>query len=279
MKLLPETVSSLHLLSKGGAESLVKPSGGKTIAIAVAAVALIAAVIFGTGLFSSKPVEHATPPPPVPVITSASSTSTGVAVTTKPAISTNTDTGTEKPSTFEQQYLVSENFEKFWKTNGGPGDFIWNEEDSAICLQETKGSWIYADHPLPASDYLLHIKMDTTNGVDDAEVRVGMGEKEYIACGIRLTTNDKPIIAYVERRDAGSDKTTGDNFSRGAGTRSKPEFFIRVSHRVATCRLGNELMFAPDFHDEKISPVLRIAVRKGIARFFTIDISPLTETK
>jgi hypothetical protein len=201
-----------------------------------------------------------------------------VAVTTKPVISTNTGTGAENPVTFEQQVLVSEKFGDFWKTNGGPGDFIWNEDESAFCLQETKGKWIYAEHALPASDYMLHVKMDTTNGVDNAEMRVGIGEREYIACGIQLTNDDQSVLAYVERREAGSDKAT-DAFSQTAGTRSKPEFFIRVSHRVASCRLGNELLFSPDFHDEKIFPVLRIAVRKGIARFFTIDISPLTETK
>jgi serine/threonine-protein kinase len=282
MILLPETVQKLGATPRDGASQ----GPGKNLLIAAAAVAVIVIALVLPGLLTSKPV--ATPPPPAPVVSSSTkvetntvaSTGTGTgtaALNTRTASGTGTDTSATPPATFAPQYLVDEKIENFWK-KGGEGDIFWNDEDAAICLQAMTAAWVRAEHALPASDYQLHVKMDTTTGADAAEVQLGIGKKEYIAIGIRLLKDDAAMTAYIERRESGTDKLI-EAFDKRGGLKNKQEFFIRVSDRVVSCKLGKDFLGAPEIKDETVAPALRIATKKGIGRFFAIDVSPLTGGK
>ena len=181
-----------------------------------------------------------------------------------------------KVETFGTQLLIEGSSTKGWEYSGDTKDFLF--QDSSLNLINLKGR-NSAQRKLPASEYVLRATIMTPTGADECEIRVGIDEKTYVACGIRFPAGAEKVSAYMERREVDSN-TLIEQLAKvdGLVTDQWQNLRVQVSDGSVSCFLNNSFMRAAELSEAAAkSKILRLAVNKGIAQYNTLEISPVNK--
>ncbi|HYF49247.1 MAG TPA: serine/threonine-protein kinase [Planctomycetota bacterium] len=175
--------------------------------------------------------------------------------------------------TFDLRNLIEDQSIKGWSYKGDAKDFGF--QDGAVFLQSFTG-WNIAERALPSHEFVLTALMQTPREVDDFEIQLGFSDKEYIAFGLRLPP-DKPLFAYVERRDTKTNELIGKPLETRGELNADNWQDLRVHFwdGQATCFLNDKLLVSAEVPKggEK-SDRIRIAVRKGIGQWQLLKVAP-----
>jgi serine/threonine protein kinase len=265
---------SVSTLGTGSSDAEVKlASKGPLIGIGVAA----GIVIVVAALFMSKKPDVAQPKDgaKIPEVVTKIENVKPPEVVKQPDIASTTP---DKPKheTFGTQLLIEDRSTKGWQYAGDAKDFMF--QDGNLNLINLKGR-NGAQRMLPSSEYVLRATMMTPTGADECEVRVGLDEKSYVACGIRLPADAKRVTAYVERREVNTDKLIEQLAkTEELSVDEWQNFRLQVSDGSVSCFLNNSFMRAVTLSEIAAkSKLLRLGVSNGIAQFSILEISPVTK--
>ena len=281
--LLPATLEAMKLKApRAGAKAPMAPPGAgdweaqtagppasKAPLLVIAALVLVAGAALAIMKFnaaSPPAVSPSTPQTPTPKPVEPSPVVVAPPVALPPVM-------------FDTVNLVDKQLFNEWVNKASePNKFIPTDEGS-FAIEATKG-WAKAEHALPALSYNLSATIGTTIGGDAIEVQAGIGEKEYVAFGLRMKADEKEATAYFERR-----KTADDSRLQSLGTAehldpdAQQHFRLMMVDGEAACSLNNKKLGSARLNDTAIKPLLRIAVKNGIGSFQSLELSPATGSK
>jgi len=186
---------------------------------------------------------------------------------------------TPPPDVFATQSLIDKTKRSTagWTFTGEAKDFQFQE--GALFLQHLKG-WNFAERQLPGSEFVLRANIQTPTGGDECEVHVGIAEKQYIACGIRLPANAKRVSAYVERRDIKTNAVL-ESLAKidDLSVDDAHNLRIQLWDNQATCFLNDTFMVSAEVDSAAMPKRLRLGVRNGIAQYSLLEVSPRAAAK
>jgi serine/threonine protein kinase len=277
MKMKPAAGSSAPAgtaMAPAGAGDWAGPAAGppsKTTAVVIVAILLAIGAVVGflrfSGNESLSPAANPSPapkpaevPPPPPVV---------VAPPVKPS----------PAATFETVNLIDKQLFKEWTPQPAAPNKLIITDEGAFAIEATKG-WAKAEHSLPALDYNLSATLATTIGADAIEIQVGIGDKEYLAIGLRMKADEREATAYIERRKTADDSTLESlGKAEHLDADAQHHFRLGMIDGEATYSLNNKKLGATRLNDAALKPLLRIAVRNGIGSFHSLEISQAAGSK
>jgi serine/threonine protein kinase len=239
------------------------PAQRRTSAFLLVGTALLLAALVVAGVLASRKPSPASLP---------AGTEAGATGTATPELKR--ESATPAAAEFETQFLIEGESIKGWTYQGDAKDFGF--QDGAMFLQNLK-DWNQAQHALPASEYTLRAMVQVPVGADECEVQVGISETDYVALGVRLPRTVTRPIAYLERRDVRTHAVLEAGATRNDLSESEWQLLrVVVQDGLAVCFIENKPMGTMTLAGKgPPAKIIRIAVHKGLARFQSIELSPV----
>lgn len=289
--LLPDTLKALGAKaaprrSSGDAEERggigKAPPSNNVVLIAgglVGLLLLIMAVLFFFG--GSRPVKsvQAPSPAPSPVIapTPVVTPPANPQVTPTPVQPPRVDPAPQPVSRFSPRSLITNKSTQGWTSTGDRVIFGFEAEDDALSLQAPPGKkWCLAEANLPSPECKVTGSLKIVQGADNCEVRFAHGGKHYVALGIRFPLDAKnKVTAYLETREAGTDKATVLNSQDGFDPDAWTDIRVQIWEGQAVCWVNEKPFGSAEMDPEGLKTGrLVLATINGIGLFRNLWVLP-----